>query len=226
MRYPVGILGNETEFKKYWYLAQRFNSPPGHDGVDINLQTGGNTDLGEPLYAIADGSIRYIHNHHPDKLFGLHFALEIQGPWGTRWAHYAHCDPRDFPQEPQVVREGQMIARLGKTGTQLAHLHFSILKVEPDTIGGIDTVSYAYKTLMPYWEDPVKFIQQWMQPVSPEVTIVSEAEVLRDEVATLQAELGRLRSLILNWYTEWGQNGMHDAFHALMKEAKEMERRP
>ena len=42
----------------------------------------------------------------------------------------------------------------------------------------------------------------------------------------LVKELGRLRGLILNWYTEWGQNGMHEAFHALMKEAKELERRP
>ena len=197
MRYPVGILGNETEFKKYWYLAQRFNSPPGHDGVDINLQTGGNTDLGEPLYAIADGSIRYIHNHHPDKLFGLHFALEIQGPWGTRWAHYAHCDPRDFPQEPQVVREGQMIARLGKTGTQLAHLHFSILKVEPDTIGGIDTVSYAYKTLMAYWEDPVKFIQQWMlvETPQPAASPIATNEGLMRVIAEQKQELEEAKDM-------------------------------
>ena len=191
MRYPVGILGNETEFKKYWYLAQRFNSPPGHDGVDINLQTGGNTDLGEPLYAIADGSIRYIHNHHPDKLFGLHFALEIQGPWGTRWAHYAHCDPKDFPQEPQVVREGQMIARLGKTGTQLAHLHFSILKVEPDTIGGIDTVSYTYKTLMAYWEDPVKFFEKWVQPTSSAAMHMDKDA----EIARLKQELEEAKDM-------------------------------
>ena len=191
MRYPVGILGNETEFKKYWYLAQRFNSPPGHDGVDINLQTGGNTDLGEPLYAIADGSIRYIHNHHPDKLFGLHFALEIQGPWGIRWAHYAHCDPKDFPQEPQVVREGQMIARLGKTGTQLAHLHFSILKVEPDTIGGIHTVSYAYKTLMAYWEDPVKFFEKWVQPTSSAAMHMDKDA----EIARLKQELEEAKDM-------------------------------
>ena len=163
MRYPVGITGSKAEFKAKWYYAQFYNSPPGHEGVDINLQTGGNTDLGEPLYAIADGKICHIHHHHyhPDSLFGLHFAIEIHGPWGVRWAHYAHCDPQDFPVEERFVKEGEMIARLGKTGTWLAHLHFSILKVDPATIGGIDTVSHTYKTLKAYWDDPRKFFDKW-----------------------------------------------------------------
>ena len=162
MRYPVGIEGSEAEFKKYWYLAQHFNSPRGHEGVDINLQTGGDSDLGEPLYAIADGRIVYIHYHHPDKLFGLHLALEIQGAWGVRWVHYAHCDRIDFPNFPQEVKEGQMIARLGKTGTYKAHLHFTIFKVDPATIGGIDAVANTYKQLIASWEDPVKFIRKWV----------------------------------------------------------------
>ena len=50
--------------------------------------------------------------------------------------------------------------------------------------------------------------------------------VIASELTQAKAELGRLRGLILNWYTEWGQNGMHKAFHALMKEAKELERKP
>ena len=54
----------------------------------------------------------------------------------------------------------------------------------------------------------------------------STIEELKDELKLAELETKRLRGLILNWYKEWGQNGMHEAFHALVKEAKEIERRP
>ena len=171
MRYPVGS-GSLEDFSENWYLAQIYGVPALHDGVDINLRTGGNTDMGEPLRAICAGRVEFYHyGSHPGYGFGRHIVIRIEGPWGTRWVHYAHCHADDFLNSVQDVVEGQIIARIGNSGTPLAHLHLSIFKVNPSAIGGIDRVPRSVTELYSYWEDPIAFIQTWIQPAGqPAVT--------------------------------------------------------
>lgn len=157
MRYPVGQLGTKDEFDKFWYVADGFGinrETYYHEGLDINLKSGGDSDLGQLLYAVGDGKIVYYHdNSHPTTGFGKHMVLYCQTPLGDRWYHYAHC--QEITATVKEVKRGDVIGKLGKTGTQYAHLHFAVFKVDPKTLrSGIDTIAKTITELNSWWEDP------------------------------------------------------------------------
>lgn len=176
MRYPVTNTGSKEEFESLWRIDQTFGNPTSygfHEGVDINLKTGGDTDLNQELKSIANGKIVYYHYaSHPSSAFGRHLVVRIDGEWGSRWVHFAHCSEIDFKNSVQDVAEGQVIARLGKSGNSpTAHLHFAIYKVDPATNGGIDNFANNIDELNAVWEDPIAFIDKWMAvPVNPPIT--------------------------------------------------------
>lgn len=201
MRFPVSATGLKTDFERDWYVAQGFGNPQSygfHDGADINLRSGGDTDLGQEVKAIANGRIVYYHfNSHKNTsgsfivpTFGLHSVYKIDGPWGTRWVHQTHLDPQDFKTSGDVT-EGQIIGRVGKSGTTAAHLHFSIFKVDPGTFG-IDNVPNTLTELNQYWEDPITFINTWMtvaptpQPIITDQTRIPQIENM--EVQAIRSE--------------------------------------
>lgn len=156
MRLPFGD-GTIKDFKKYWRVDAEFGEKRKgyyHSGADINLKTGGNTDWGEPLRAIADGEVTSIHTH--SRGFGKHIHIKHEGEWGTVWSHYAHCD-NIFVGVGGFVQEGQKVATLGNSGnSKTAHLHFSI-KLKPT---GIDSVPKS-KADLKKWTDPIAFIDKW-----------------------------------------------------------------
>ena len=139
-----------------WYIAQGFGVKTSygvHEGLDINLKTGGDSDLGQDLLAVADGKIVYYHNlSHPTTTFGRHMVLECQTSVGTRWYHYAHC--QSITTQVKEVKEGEVIGKLGKSGTTIAHLHFSVFKVDPKSLyNGIDTIAKTAIELNNCWEE-------------------------------------------------------------------------
>ena len=174
MRYPVTAGGTKAEYLDKWYNAQDFGNPTSygyHEGVDLNLKTGGDSDLGQELKAISNGQLRYYHySSHPTYGFGRHLYYKIDGPWGTRWVHYAHC--QDFTASVRDVNEGEVIAKLGKSGTPYAHLHWAIWKVDPS--GMIDKIAKTLTDLNTYWEDPIKFVDKWMAPSPTPEPIVTD----------------------------------------------------
>jgi hypothetical protein len=151
MRLPV------QEFDK-WYNAQDFGNKTSygfHDGVDLNLKTGGDTDLGQPIFSIANGEVTSVHNHSGKPTFGNHLHIKHVGPWGEIYSHYAHC--KDILCKiGDKVTEGQTIATVGKSGTDFAHLHFSI-KLQPT---GVDGIAKTQDDLTK-WTNPLAFIQKW-----------------------------------------------------------------
>jgi septal ring factor EnvC (AmiA/AmiB activator) len=156
MRFPVG--SDYQDFTKYWYNAFKFGEKTDygfHDGDDFNLKTGGDSDLGQPLYAVADGEVTSVHSH-PESGFGLH--IHLYHPEYKIYSHYAHCQDIKVVKG-QKVTEGQVIATLGKSGrpknTLPAHLHFS-LKKEPT---GIDSVPRTQEELSK-WMNPTHFITE------------------------------------------------------------------
>lgn len=172
MRYPV------DDFLTKWNITAGFGFGQktdygSHEAVDLNDNLGGNSDLGKPLYAIAKGTITSVHNHTAN--FGKHLHLKIEGAWGVRWAHYAHCN-EIFVKEGDVVEEGQKIATVGNSGTTYAHCHFA-LKREPT---GVDAVAKTLDDLKK-WEDPIKFIEIWMQP-----SLVDTVPVEKEKFADLE----------------------------------------
>lgn len=122
---PVGPNGTGDGY----YIARGYR-PNGHLGEDWNGVHGGNTDLGDPVYATANGYVMFARNYHVG--------------WGNvvilRHAYYEgstlkFCDSLyghllDFSvQEGQQVRRGQQIGRIGNNfGMYEAHLHFEMRK--------------------------------------------------------------------------------------------------
>lgn len=143
-----------------WYNAQVFGNKTSygfHEGIDLNLKTGGDTDLGQPLFAIANGEVTSVHSHSGKPTFGNHLHIKHTGPWGEVYSHYAHC--KDILcKAGDKVTEGQTIATVGKTGTDFAHLHFAI-KLQPT---GIDGIAKTQDDLSK-WTDPLPFIQKWAE---------------------------------------------------------------
>ncbi|WP_062060469.1 M23 family metallopeptidase [Aquimarina longa] len=116
--YPVGKPNG-----KGYYNAQKFTEN-NHLGDDWNGVGGGNTDLRDPIYAIANG---YIF-----------FAKDIKGGWGNviRIIHqykgqyyesvYAHCDTI-LVAENTFIKKGAQIGTIGNAnGIYYAHLHLEI----------------------------------------------------------------------------------------------------
>lgn len=165
MRYPVDNYKTEWDNHAGYDFGDK-TSYGFHDGKDINDNGGGNSDLGKPLFAVANGTIVGLHTHTGANNFGKHFFLQIDGPWGTRFVHYGHC--RDlFVKQGQKVNEGDKIATVGNSGTIYAHCHFAIKK----KANGMDTIANTQAQLNDAWEDPIAFIEKWMKPQGDDVLL-------------------------------------------------------
>lgn len=147
-----------------WYSAQKFGAQTDygyHEAEDLNLKTGGDTDLGQDILAITDGIVTSVHNHTSSNNFGKHIHIKHDGPWGTVWSHYAHCS-EILVKEGEKVTEGQVVAKVGKSGTVYSHLHWAI-KLQPTGIEGIA------KTLddLKKWTAPIEFVEKWKSIPQP-----------------------------------------------------------
>lgn len=145
--YPVG-----KPNAKGYYNAQKFKEN-NHLGDDWNANTGGNTDLGDSIYAIADGYVVHAFNH--------------KGGWGKviRIVHkmpnnryveslYAHCDSI-LVTEKTFVKRGDKIGTIGTAdGRYLAHLHFELRNQIGMPLGG------GYSENTQGYMDPTQFIKE------------------------------------------------------------------
>ncbi|MCB0398571.1 MAG: M23 family metallopeptidase [Winogradskyella sp.] len=142
--YPVGKPDADG-----YYNAQKFQEN-NHLGDDWNGVGGGNSDLGDPIYAIGNGYVTVAKN--------------LKGGWGNviRIIHlyegklyesvYAHCDSI-YVEQKKFVRKGEQIATIGNCeGAYYAHLHLEIRdSVDLDIGGGYSTNTTGYI-------DPTEFI--------------------------------------------------------------------
>ena len=136
---------------KGYYNAQKFTEN-NHLGEDWNGTGGGNTDLGDPIYAVANG---YVF-----------FAKNIHGGWGNviRIVHfidknkqveslYAHCR-EVYVKKGDYVTKGQRIGTIGNNnGQYLAHLHFELRSKVGRAIGG------GYSSNTDGYINPTEFIR-------------------------------------------------------------------
>jgi murein DD-endopeptidase MepM/ murein hydrolase activator NlpD len=143
--FPVGKIDTNG-----YYNAQKYGLNF-HLGEDWNSIEGGNTDLGDPIYSIANG---YVN-----------FAKDIGGGWGkvVRICHktkdnkiveslYAHCDSI-LVKEGDLISKGQQIATIGTAnGYYIAHLHFEIRNDVNLPIGS------GYSSFTKGYLNPTKFI--------------------------------------------------------------------
>jgi murein DD-endopeptidase MepM/ murein hydrolase activator NlpD len=154
--FPVGKPNADGYYKS---RGLRLRSPR-HYGEDWNGRGGGNTDIGDPVYAIADGIVTFAYN--------------VRGGWGnvvlTRHAFRdpssgqvkyidtlnAHLD-RIMVKTGAPVKRGQQIGTIGtNSGMYPAHLHFEIR--HNITIG---MQRNGVPADLNHWADPTQFINQY-----------------------------------------------------------------
>lgn len=153
--FPVGKPNADGYYKS---RGLRLRAPR-HFGEDWNGRGGGNSDIGAPVYAIADGIVTFAHNLH--------------GGWGnvilTRHAYRdpssgtirfidtlnAHLD-RMIVKTGDVITRGQQIGTIGtNSGMYPAHLHFEI---RHNLHIGMERE--AAPANLQHWADPTQFINQ------------------------------------------------------------------
>lgn len=124
--YPVGKKEYVTQARDKnddWYNAQDFGEND-HLGEDWNKNSGGNTDCGEPVYAIADGLISYAE--HAGSGWGNVIIITHKLPDGRKiQSLYGHL--QEIKIKSGTVKERQLIGTIGNAdGRYLCHLHFEI----------------------------------------------------------------------------------------------------
>jgi murein DD-endopeptidase MepM/ murein hydrolase activator NlpD len=154
--YPVG----KPDGKGY-YVARglRLRSPI-HFGEDWNGLSGGDTDLGDPIWATADGIVMFSYN--------------VQVGWGNIVIiRHAYRDPQTgqvrfcdslyghllerMVKVGEIVKRGQQIGKMGSnSGMYPAHLHFEI---RHNLTIGMQRESVA--RTMDNWADPRTFINRY-----------------------------------------------------------------
>ena len=215
MRYPI------NDFEEKWYSAQGFGVKTlygYHEGCDLNLKTGGGTDLGQPIFSISDYKVVYYHiGSHPTTGFGIHYVYQIDGEWGTRWVHCCHNQSVKFSG---IVsgRQGEELSSLGKSGTSLAHLHFAIFKVDPAILPKkIDSIAHNLDEHNKYWEDPILFIKKYLTnqaDIEPKITDDTKIELpppwntisvrdIKSNLNDLKSKADQFDGFVSKWLAAW-----------------------
>ena len=153
--YPVG----KPDASNY-YKARGYH-PKGHHGEDWNGKGGGNTDLGDPVYAFGDGIVvqsRDVRVGWGNVVIIRHAYRDGKGAVKFIDSLYGHLNTR-YVTLHQRVRRGQRIGTIGTNrGMYLAHLHFEVRK---NLYIGMHRSKFA-KGYGNYW-DPTYFIKQHRQ---------------------------------------------------------------
>ena len=108
-----------------------------HQGWDFEAP------VGEPAYAITDGTVRLVRNAGD---YGLQLSMEFMLGGETYYAFYAHLE-KVYVVTGDAVTRNHLIAKCGKSGnaaglpTSEDHLHFEIRTRQPPRLGLQDRVS-------------------------------------------------------------------------------------
>lgn len=137
-----------------YYNAQPFGKN-NHLGEDWNGTGGGNTDLGDPIYAIAKGIVFHAKQAGP----GWGNVVRVYHNIGTgdepRFVEslYAHLDTLDV-SEADIVAKGQRLGTMGNVdGRYYAHLHLEVRTRIGMPIGG------GYSSDTEGFVEPTEFIR-------------------------------------------------------------------
>lgn len=146
--FPIG-----SENGALAYNAQPFTENR-HLGDDLNGIGGENSDLGDPIYAVADGQVLFAEEAGPGwgKVVIVLHAYEEKGERKYVQSYYAHCDTI-LAEPKQRVRRGEQIATIGNAdGKYWAHLHFEMRELTTPFIGP------GYREDTRGWINPSEFI--------------------------------------------------------------------
>jgi len=147
-----------------YYNAQDF-TVGGHCGEDLNGNGGGNTDYGDPVYAIADGVVKTAADEGAGwgDIITVTHALPAAGAatYKAVESQYAHLSAM-YVNSGDTVRRGDLIGAIGDAdGAYIAHLHFEMRWDENQPPGGTGYDCWDTTTGM---FDPSDFIDTHRPP--------------------------------------------------------------
>ncbi|MEP7078432.1 MAG: M23 family metallopeptidase [Chthoniobacterales bacterium] len=146
--FPLG-----SENGAFSYNAQPFTQNR-HLGDDLNGIGGENSDLGDPVYAVADGRVALAREGGSGwgNVIIVWHAYAENGARKFVQSYYAHLDEM-LVRPGQNVRRGQQIATVGTAhGQYWAHLHFEMREFMTPFIGP------GYRQDTRGWINPSEFI--------------------------------------------------------------------
>lgn len=111
-----------------YYDAQPFGGDSAHLGSDWNGNGGGDSDLGDPIFAVADGRVVDAADHEGGWGQVVRVAHHVRDTRGERVVEslYAHLERIDVRVGERVTR-GQQLGTIGTAGgVYRAHLHLEI----------------------------------------------------------------------------------------------------
>lgn len=169
-------IGNENG--AFSYNAQGFLEPNKkrggyHLGDDLNGIGGANSDLGDPVYAAADGLV--VYSGKPSEGWGNVVVVAHKLRDGSlAQTFYSHLQHRLISRGVLIGR-GQKIGTMGNaSGRYYAHLHYEIRKSDGLHIGGGYSVfSEGYGEQV----DPTKFVKSYNE--------LSESDVGKSSLSIL-----------------------------------------
>lgn len=113
------------------YYVFRGYYPNGHLGEDWNGSGGGDSDLGDPVYATAGGVVVFSEDYlrgWGNVVIVRHSYLDENGRVALVDSLYGHLDRR-MVRKYQLVQRGQQLGTIGTAhGKYAAHLHFEMRK--------------------------------------------------------------------------------------------------
>ena len=165
-----------------YYVANGFNEPNPdlggsfHLGVDWNSEAGGNSDLGDPVFAIGNATVVAVVSDQGASTtgFGNYVVLRHDLPQATLingqmvdhvYSLYAHLDSVSALSIGQQIGIGQQVGSLGMSGyADVAHLHLEI--TAGNTLPTSDD-GYNPSGAPAAWVDPVSFVNDRLTPATP-----------------------------------------------------------
>lgn len=153
--YPVSdreFLTEAKDTKDDWYNATNFGET-NHLGEDWNKNSGGNTDCGEPVFAIGNGTI--IYADYAGIGWGNVVIIEHTLPDGKKIESlYGHL--LEILKTSGEVKKREQIGKVGNAdGKYLCHLH---LEIRVETCPMWNQVGGGYSSERDGWLNPSEFI--------------------------------------------------------------------
>jgi hypothetical protein len=219
--FPVGPRGDNVDVFKTHKVDATLVDPAyfksfnvWHTGEDWNGRGGGDSDLGDSIYAISHGRVVEFGDYPPS--WGNIVLLEHALPDGSRvWSQYAHLEQIMVGQVGQLIKRGQQIGTMGKgakttqypQGRWIAHLHFEIRRTKLPITNWQPTVADRNQVLTHYI-NPTPFINARRPGTLVQTTTETAAQPTPQQVmvdsqpGNEPAGAGRfIKAEVEQWYT-------------------------
>lgn len=213
--FPVGPRGDNVDVFQTHKIDTTLADPAyfklfgaWHTGEDWNGRGGGDTDLGDPIYAISAGRVVEFGYYPPS--WGNIVLLEHALPDGVRvWSQYAHLDQITVGQVGQKVGRGQQIGTMGKgaktasypQGRWIAHLHFEIRRLQLPIDNWLPMVRNKEQVLANYF-NPTPFINaRRPQGFGQTADATSRIQIVVDSQRTDRTAGTFRKANVDHWYT-------------------------